>query len=116
LKRKVELVEGGVAVEGIERGGGGLCEDERFTHRLFTGGEIGEQGIAPAGAFGPLLGREMRVTAEVPRQRVGEHDEDFVEGPVEEVDERVGVPQRRGDGFGAQQGFPVGPDFGPPGT
>src|SRR5580658_4841434 len=60
LERKIELVEGGVAIDGIERGGGGLREDERFTHRLFAGGEIGEQGIAPAGTFRPVVGGKMR--------------------------------------------------------
>lgn len=116
LERKVEFVEGGIAIEGIERGGGGLREDERLTHRLFAGGEIGEQGIAPAGAFGPVVVGEMCATGEVTRQRVGEHDKNFIEGPVEQVDEGVGMAQRRGDGLGAQQGFPVGPDLGPTGA
>ena len=115
LERKVEFVEGGVAIDGVERGGGGLGEDERFAHRLFASGEIGQQGIAAAGAFGPVVVVEMGATGKMPCQWVGEHDENFIEGPVKEVDQRVGMTERRGDGFSAQQGFPMGPDLGPSG-
>jgi hypothetical protein len=116
LERKIELVEVGIAIDGIERGRGGLGEDERLAHGLFPGGKISEQGVAPAGTLGPVVVVEMCAAGEVPRQGIGEHDKNFIEGPVKQVDQGVGMAQRRGDGFRAQQGFPVGPDFGPPGT
>ncbi len=116
LKDKIEIVERSIALTGIERGGGGLRENERFTHRLFAGREIGEQGIASAGAFDLVMGGGMRAAGVIMRQWVGKYGKDFVERPVEQMDECVGMAKRRGDGFGTQQSFPVGPDFGPPGA
>src|SRR5262245_1714959 len=51
LKNQVRLLEGGVAfhrVQGRERR---LGEHECLVHRLFARGEIGEEGIASAGAL-----------------------------------------------------------------
>jgi hypothetical protein len=59
LEGKVELVEGGVAIERINRGRSRLGEDERFSHRLLARSKISQQGIASAGAFRPVVGHEM---------------------------------------------------------
>ena len=81
----------------IERGGGGLGEDERFAHRLFAGGKIGEQGIAAAGALGPVVVIEMRAAGEVPRQRDWPARRKFHRGSS-----RAGGPGRR-DGPAARR-------------
>ena len=116
MERETEFFKGRIALDGVERGARSLNKHQRLAHGLFTGREIGEQGIAAAGAVVVFDGSAAGPGGAMPGQRIGERGKDFVQRPVEQVDERVGVAEWRGDGFGAQQGLPMGSDHRPSGA
>lgn len=105
VEDQVQLHQCHIPFYGIEVRRRGLHEDERFTHRLLAGGEIGEKRI-PATAVAAM--RDTRRAApETPARRLsGEILEDFAERPDDEVRERIGIRQRRRDGLDMQQRLP----------
>lgn len=109
LKGEVQLEQRGVAFDGVEVRGGGLDVHERFAQRLLAGGEIGEKGIPPAGALRVIVRAAIAVPAAV---RVMEGAENFVEGPIQQMHERVRVRERGLGALNVQQVVPPCPDLG----
>ena len=94
----------GVAFLGVEVARPGLGENERLQQRLLTRHKVGAQGI--------FLTRTGRRRGMARNRRVVQRGENFVERLVEEIDERVGIGQRRVHLLDAQKGLPPGPDLG----
>ena len=88
-----------------------MGEHQGFDHGLFAGDEKHEKGIASARALTAEGGRNRRCGN---RLSVGvwlQGGEDFVDRPIEQVNERVGVGQRRRGAFDPQQRFPLQTDW-----
>lgn len=101
----IQLLERGVAFDGIEIWRLGLDKNQRLAHSLFAGGKIDQQWISTAALGSVMSGGDT--TAEPPaRRRVGEVPEELFERPVNQVHECVRVRERGRDGFEVQQSRP----------
>ena len=86
----------------------GLGEHERFLQRLLAGGEMGPQGILPAGAAGLPAG--VRSPRSAPRPWRVQPAQDRPQRPADEVHEGLGIRERGGGGLGTEQVHPAGAD------
>jgi hypothetical protein len=110
LQHNVKFVERSIALDGVEWGGSGLGEHQGFAHRLFPRSEIGEEGITPARAI-RLVIRALVPAGAAPRGERRETAKYFFEAPVEQVDQGVGVRERRGDRLCVQELGPTRADL-----
>lgn len=95
-----------ISTRGIEVGQIGLCEDEGFEQSLFAGDEEMEERVSAAFAFGPQA-REFRGRQASKGRAGSECVQHRIDGPVEQVDEGVGVGEGRVHPLRAQQMFPA---------
>ena len=60
-----------------------------------------------------LVGSETRATGAMPVKGIGQGREDFIERPVDHVDQGIGMTERGSHGLGAKQSLPLLPHLGP---